>query len=538
MYHGTSSTTKSSGSGIALFSGNSTEEDHSNGCGGHACYASGSGSGSHQQHTSRNPPATTSANQSAIAKIAEDHVPLFSSCMLAYENFIGGKLTDPETIEEDFNQVDPDDMEDMDIQWNMAMILRRAKRFLNRTGRKFIGGHSNAKKDRAPASGFTRPSQGNSHGYNNINNHNQSHGGSSNALVAQQDDSFDWGDHLEDSIIEQTQVGLMTEIMELMEAEKKEAEENEAEEKEASVADQEESTTVVALMAIGEATSLSTELHLDIAYRGLEKRNNEINKLQNEILQLKCSNEKLKNSRFVVEHYESVVRQMNGLGLGTNAIPPPVSGKFVNSLGDIDLTCLDESSGKDDSSKKDDSSSKANSTSNEEFFTASDDGSVNTCPEGVVSEELLSEQKVKKNIITNSDNCILTEPDIIESNDKLKPKIKSEAKPSVSRMVKQPAVPCISTSSSTRTSEKPVVKLSKPQRRRRNKNLRKIEQLTSVQSGEASTSSPAVVEPKSTVPVKKKKRSWIAKSKNSQSPSPNSFKDSSILKSHHDFPED
>ncbi|KAI3808203.1 hypothetical protein L1987_24151 [Smallanthus sonchifolius] len=98
------------------------------------------------------------------------------------------------------------------------------------TGRKFIGGHSNAKvgfdkskakcykclnfghfarecqKDRAPAS-------------------------------AQQDDSFDWGVHLEDAIIAQTQVGLMAELMELMEAEKKEAEEKEAEEKEASVAD-------------------------------------------------------------------------------------------------------------------------------------------------------------------------------------------------------------------------------------------------------------------------------------------------------------
>ncbi|KAI3784214.1 hypothetical protein L1987_43309 [Smallanthus sonchifolius] len=115
MYHGTTSTSKSSGSGIALFTGNPTEEDHSTGCGGHACYASGSGLGSHHQNTSRNPPATSSANNSAMARIAEDHVALFSSCMLAYENFIGGKLTDPETIEEDFNQVDPDDMEDMDI---------------------------------------------------------------------------------------------------------------------------------------------------------------------------------------------------------------------------------------------------------------------------------------------------------------------------------------------------------------------------------------------------------------------------------------
>ncbi|KAI3821596.1 hypothetical protein L1987_09165 [Smallanthus sonchifolius] len=469
----------------------------------------------------------------------------------------------------------------------------------------------------------------------------------SNALVAQQDDIFDWGVHLEDAIIAQTQVGLMAEIMEMMEAEKREAsvadteEVKEAEEKEASVADEEESTTAVALMAIGEATSSSPEvdsnpfsviscskclglklensrlqdkieplslatlnykenekrfkdsietlkkekceyslkisdqhLHLDVAYRGLEKRNNEINKLQNEILQLKCTNEKLKNSRFVVEHYESVVRQMNGLGLGTNAIPPPVSGKFVNSLIDIDLTCLDESSDKDDSPNKDESSSKANSRSSEEFVTASEDGSVNTYPERAVSEELFTEQKVKKNVITNGDNCILTEPDIIETNDNLKarsnepykrtyvdkrncfhcglvghifvncpsknegkrpvvsqpaviprsppvkpspkhpkqnvvkppvkpmvkPKIKSEAKPYVPRKVTQPAVPRVSTSSSTRTGEKPMARLSKPQRRRRNKRLRKLEQLTSVQSGEASTGSPAVVEPKSPVP--------------------------------------
>ncbi|KAI3744764.1 hypothetical protein L1987_57855 [Smallanthus sonchifolius] len=90
----------------------------------------------------------------------------------------------------------------------------------------------------------------------------------------------------------------------------------------------------------------------------------------------------------------------------------------------------------------------------------------------------------------------------------VKPKIKAEAKPSVSRKVTQPAIPRVSTSGSTRTGEKPVARLSKPQRRRRNKRLRKLEQLTSVQSGEASTSSPAVVEPKSHVPVKKQKRSW------------------------------
>ncbi|KAI3795099.1 hypothetical protein L1987_37744 [Smallanthus sonchifolius] len=360
---------------------------------------------------------------------------------------------------------------------------------------------------------------------------------------------------------------------------------------------------------------------------------------------------------------------MKGIGLGTNAIPPPISGKFVNSLIDIVLTCLDESSDKDDSPKKDESSSKANSTSSEEYVTASEDGSVDTCPEGVVFEELLIEQKVHKNIITNGDNCILTEPDIIETNDKLKvmlyggykninqvkkeafsahyglgykenlqkyytpknqtekgqtsvhkptppahngelskarsnepykrtyvdkrnffhcglvghivvncpsknqgkrhvvsqpaviprsppvkpspkspkqnvvkppvqpmgkPKIKSEAKPSVARKVKQPAVPRVSTSGNTCTGEKSVARLSKPQRRRRNKRLRKLEQLTKTQSSEASTSSPVVVEPKSTVLVKNQKRSWNKKVEGSQSPVPNSSKDSPILNSHHD----
>ncbi|KAI3732752.1 hypothetical protein L1987_63960 [Smallanthus sonchifolius] len=114
----------------------------------------------------------------------------------------------------------------------------------------------------------------------------------------------------------------------------------------------------------------------------------------------------------------------------------------------------------------------------------------------------------------------------------VKPKITSEAKPSVPKMEKQPAKPCVSTSGSAPTGEKPVVKLSKPQRRRKNKRLRKLEQLAGVQSGEAYTSSPAAVECKPTVPVKKKKRSWNKKSKSSQSPDPKSSKDSPIFDSH------
>ncbi|KAI3773874.1 hypothetical protein L1987_48413 [Smallanthus sonchifolius] len=292
---------------------------------------------------------------------------------------------------------------------------------------------------------------------------------------------------------------------------------------------------------------------------------------------LKGNIEKLKNSLFVVEHYESVVKQVNDLGLGTNAIPPPVSGKFVNGLIDIDLSCLDESSSQDDSSNKDDSLSKADSASNEEFFTASDDGYENTCPEGVVSKELLGEQKVKKNIITDSDNCILTEPDIIESNKKLKssnarsnepyrrtykekrtcfhcgmvghilvnyPAKNQGKRPIVSQPVVIPKSPLVKHSKSPKENVvkppvKPMVKPkitseAKPYVSKRGKLPAKPSASTSgsAPTSEASTSLPAAVESKSTVPVKKKKRSWNNKSKSSQSPGPNSSKDSSIFDSH------
>nr|GEU83889.1 ribonuclease H-like domain-containing protein [Tanacetum cinerariifolium] len=38
---------------------------------------------------------------------------------------------------EDLDQIDPDDLEEMDLHWEMAMLIIRAKRFIKRTGRNF-----------------------------------------------------------------------------------------------------------------------------------------------------------------------------------------------------------------------------------------------------------------------------------------------------------------------------------------------------------------------------------------------------------------
>ena len=53
----------------------------------------------------------------------------------AHEAFLSGKLTDPGLTDKDFDQVDPDDLEEMDLKWQMAMITVKAKRFMQRTGR-------------------------------------------------------------------------------------------------------------------------------------------------------------------------------------------------------------------------------------------------------------------------------------------------------------------------------------------------------------------------------------------------------------------
>ena len=43
-------------------------------------------------------------------------------------------------MEEDYDQIDPDDLEEINLQLQLAMVARWAKRFMNRTRRKFVGG--------------------------------------------------------------------------------------------------------------------------------------------------------------------------------------------------------------------------------------------------------------------------------------------------------------------------------------------------------------------------------------------------------------
>ncbi|GJW10146.1 hypothetical protein Tco_1575973 [Tanacetum coccineum] len=51
-------------------------------------------------------------------------------------SFFASQPNSPQLAHEDLQQIYPDDIEEMDLRWQMAMLTMRARRFLKNTGRK------------------------------------------------------------------------------------------------------------------------------------------------------------------------------------------------------------------------------------------------------------------------------------------------------------------------------------------------------------------------------------------------------------------
>ncbi|KAI3735186.1 hypothetical protein L6452_14676 [Arctium lappa] len=129
-------------------------------------------------------------------------------------------------INDDLEQLHPDDLEEMDIKWQMAMLSIRVKKFIKRTGR------NNFSQRREDGAGFDKSKvecykchlKGHfarecRSGVSHNNNHQQAQSGNLNhnrnsvqALVSQQGMGFDWSDQAEEAIQNQA---LMDEVSDL-----------------------------------------------------------------------------------------------------------------------------------------------------------------------------------------------------------------------------------------------------------------------------------------------------------------------------------
>nr|GFC80866.1 ribonuclease H-like domain-containing protein [Tanacetum cinerariifolium] len=57
-------------------------------------------------------------------------------------SFLSCQSNSPYLDNEDLKQIDPNDLKEMDLKWQMDMLTMRAKRFLKRTGRNLVGGYA------------------------------------------------------------------------------------------------------------------------------------------------------------------------------------------------------------------------------------------------------------------------------------------------------------------------------------------------------------------------------------------------------------
>ncbi|KAF5771913.1 hypothetical protein HanXRQr2_Chr13g0570511 [Helianthus annuus] len=71
---------------------------------------------------------------------AKQQMSFLASILESYESLLAGRIGNPELTKEDYDQIDPEEMELVDIRWCLASCIRRAQRFMEITGRQELGG--------------------------------------------------------------------------------------------------------------------------------------------------------------------------------------------------------------------------------------------------------------------------------------------------------------------------------------------------------------------------------------------------------------
>ncbi|KAJ0918598.1 putative transcription factor interactor and regulator CCHC(Zn) family [Helianthus annuus] len=93
-----------------------------------------------QSSSSSNNQAYIKNGNEFIESAAKQHIALLASMLESYESLVAGKIGNPDMTKEDYDQIDPEELELIDIKWGMASLVRRAQRFMEITGRNSLSG--------------------------------------------------------------------------------------------------------------------------------------------------------------------------------------------------------------------------------------------------------------------------------------------------------------------------------------------------------------------------------------------------------------
>ncbi|KAJ0943237.1 putative transcription factor interactor and regulator CCHC(Zn) family [Helianthus annuus] len=98
-----------------------------------ACYGSKSSAG--QPSKPNTVQLDTSSFSKVSVEVAKEHMELLNTLVSAYCGLVEGQIGNINLTQEDYQQIDKEEMEMMDIKWAFASAVRRAKDFMERTGR-------------------------------------------------------------------------------------------------------------------------------------------------------------------------------------------------------------------------------------------------------------------------------------------------------------------------------------------------------------------------------------------------------------------
>ncbi|KAJ0948479.1 putative transcription factor interactor and regulator CCHC(Zn) family [Helianthus annuus] len=74
-------------------------------------------------------------DQNYTEEVAKSHMSLLVTVLESYGGLVAGRIGNPMLMKEDYDQIDAEEMELMDIKWCMATVLRRAEKFKQIIGR-------------------------------------------------------------------------------------------------------------------------------------------------------------------------------------------------------------------------------------------------------------------------------------------------------------------------------------------------------------------------------------------------------------------